>query len=175
LIEDPDFDLFGFREEDSPRFRTAIAEIHHGQQTVSSPDHVRSNVEYVSVADLPAIHKLMDTLLAKQQDFFAHLLDTMEKRDEVKEKLRQEREDKWRAEELEQKKVFNNTMVTLIRKLDCRERHGQDDLDRALANSCDENNCNSSFAEPGMKKRPRNLKRSKVFRIDQIEGRDADE
>ena len=93
-IEESDLDLsgeFGFQEEDSPPIHNAFADI-HSEHAMSDRHHIRrskkASIEYVSVADIQAIHKLMDTLLAKQQEFFADLLNTMEKRDEVKEKLR---------------------------------------------------------------------------------------
>ncbi|MCO5592447.1 hypothetical protein L7F22_046449 [Adiantum nelumboides] len=122
-VEDLELELsgeFGLRVDEPSHFVGANAE----PFVDSCPSHTehedgngKNGLKYVSVLDLRAVQDLMDSYLAKQRRFFAGLLDEVERREQLKEKLRQEREDRWRAEEREQRRIFTNAMILLTQRL----------------------------------------------------------
>lgn len=71
----------------------------------------------LSATDLDAVRELLESLVSRQQRFFVDLLDSMERKEEIRERIRQEKEEKWRAEERAQRCLFNNTMIILAKKL----------------------------------------------------------
>ena len=73
--------------------------------------------KYISVTDVTAVQSVLETVISRQQKFFRELLDSMERKEQMREQLRQEKEDKWRAEERAQRGVFNNAMIVLTQKL----------------------------------------------------------
>eukprot|EP00249_Psilotum_nudum_P021863 c28284_g2_i1 orf=942-2378(+) len=73
--------------------------------------------KFVAVTDLHAVRMLLETIISRQQHFFKELLDAMEQREQLREQIRQEREDKWRAEERAQRCMLNNTMLVLTQRL----------------------------------------------------------
>lgn len=90
---------------------------HADTRLKESREKQMKDYEHISAIDLSAVQELMETLLAKQQKFLVDLLNAVERREQEKEKIRQDREDKWRAEERAQRRVLNNTMVLLAQKL----------------------------------------------------------
>lgn len=73
--------------------------------------------KYISITDMEAVQSVLETVITRQQIFFRELLDAMERKEQMREQLRQEKEDKWRAEERAQRGVFNNAMIVLTQKL----------------------------------------------------------
>ena len=76
-----------------------------------------TGTKYISVTDVEAVQSVLETVIIRQQDFFRELLDAMERKEQMREQMRQEKEDKWRAEERAQRGVFNNAMIVLTQKL----------------------------------------------------------
>lgn len=81
------------------------------------PNTKRKEPTHGTAIDLSAVQELMEMLLAKQQKFFVDILNAVERREQAKEQIRQEREDRWRAEERAQRRILNNVMVLLAQKL----------------------------------------------------------
>lgn len=166
--EDLELDLvgeFGSREEESAPFFAAgtdapgNVEVCHVVEEQQA--HVRKRKKgpkYVSVTDLSAVQELMETVLSRQQRFFNDLLEEVEKKEHLKEQLRQEREDKWRAEEREQRSVFNNAMIILTQQL-LSENSGTG-LTSVATSSED-----LLEEHGGPKKRSKNWKRSEVLQL----------
>ncbi|KAG0567821.1 hypothetical protein KC19_7G164000 [Ceratodon purpureus] len=77
----------------------------------------RAGTKYIPVTDVEAVQNVLETVITRQQDFFRELLDAMERKEQMREQMRQEKEDKWRAEERAQRGVFNNAMIVLTQKL----------------------------------------------------------
>eukprot|EP01018_Ginkgo_biloba_P014664 Gb_06474 [translate_table: standard] len=73
--------------------------------------------KYITATDLDAVRELLESLVSRQQRFFTDLLDSMERKEQIREQIRQEKEEKWRAEERAQRCVFNNAMIVLTKKL----------------------------------------------------------
>lgn len=71
----------------------------------------------LSAMDLDAVRELLESLVNRQQRFFVDLLDSIERKEEIRERIRQEKEEKWRAEERAQRGLFNNAMIVLAKKL----------------------------------------------------------
>ncbi|XP_058113945.1 trihelix transcription factor DF1-like [Magnolia sinica] len=64
-----------------------------------------------------ALKDVVESLIAKQHRFFIDLLESMERREKIRERIRQEREEKWREEDRAQWLVFQNAMILLTKKL----------------------------------------------------------
>lgn len=166
-VDDMELDLsgeFGLRVDESPHFyaTSANADTFADTRPAHSMDdntHVKNGVKYTSVTDLRAVQELMDSYLAKQRRFFANLLDEVERREQLKERLRQEREDRWRAEEREQRRVFTNAMIILTQRLLGEPSNAS--FTTAGANSFE----NLSDEQGGLKKRSKNWKRSEVLQL----------
>lgn len=77
----------------------------------------KRDAEYLSSTDVSIVRELLETILTTQQQLFKDLLDAVEKKERIREQIRQEREDMWRAEERAQRFTFNNTMVILTQRL----------------------------------------------------------
>ncbi|KAH7315275.1 hypothetical protein KP509_21G042300 [Ceratopteris richardii] len=73
--------------------------------------------ENFSLTDISVVQELLETILSTQQQLFKNLLDAVEKKECMREQIRQQREDIWRAEERAHRYTFNNTMIILIQKL----------------------------------------------------------
>ncbi|GLJ40270.1 hypothetical protein SUGI_0827270 [Cryptomeria japonica] len=71
----------------------------------------------VSITDITAVKTLVETVISRQQRFFRELLESLERKDQIREQMRLERDDKWREEELAHRNVFNNAMMVLAQKL----------------------------------------------------------
>ncbi|CAM6110567.1 unnamed protein product [Calypogeia fissa] len=63
------------------------------------------------------VQSLLEAVIARQQRFFSDLLESMERKEQIRERIRQEREDKWREEERAQLGGFNNALIALTREL----------------------------------------------------------
>ncbi|MCO5579917.1 hypothetical protein L7F22_033784 [Adiantum nelumboides] len=79
------------------------------------PSHKRK--KYVAVTDLQAVQAMLEMVISQQQKIFKDFLDTLERKEQQREKIRQEREEKWRAEELAQSRILNDAMIVLTEKL----------------------------------------------------------
>ncbi|KAI5071949.1 hypothetical protein GOP47_0014200 [Adiantum capillus-veneris] len=163
-VEDIELDLsgeFGLRVDEPPHFVGANAEPFvdaHPSHHEHEDDYGKNGSKCMSVMDLTAVKDLMDSYLAKQRRFFAGLLEEVERREQLKERLRQEREDRWRAEEREQRRVFTNAMIILTQRL-LGDVSSSDHT--SWANSFD----NTSDEQGGLKKRSKNWKRSEVLEL----------
>jgi adenosyl cobinamide kinase/adenosyl cobinamide phosphate guanylyltransferase len=71
----------------------------------------------LTATDLDAVRELLESLVNRQQRFFVDLLESIERKEEIRERIRQEKEEKWRAEERAQRCLFNNAMIVLAKKL----------------------------------------------------------
>lgn len=154
---------FGLKGEDSPHLIGALAACGDAPPDQTLEEQIQSKkrkkpLKYVSLTDLSAVQELMETLLAKQQKFFMDLFNAVEKREQMKEKIRQEREDRWRAEEREQRRVFNNAMIILAQKV--LGEHSGPGMSTIV--TCSEN----VFDEEGrLKKRSKNWKWLEVSQL----------
>lgn len=82
------------------------------------PLHKRKrSPKYVAVTDLQAVQGMLEMVISQQQKIFKDFLDTLERKEQQREKIRQEREEKWRAEELAQSRILNDAMIVLTQKL----------------------------------------------------------
>ncbi|XP_024385102.1 uncharacterized protein [Physcomitrium patens] len=77
----------------------------------------RPEPKFVTVTDIESVQRVLETVITRQQIFFRELLDAMERKEQMREQMRQEKEDKWRAEERAHRGVFNNAMIVLTQKL----------------------------------------------------------
>lgn len=77
----------------------------------------RKGSNTLSVTDLNAVQGLLESIVARQQNFFKELFDGIEKKEELREQMRQEREEKWRAEERAQRQLFTEAMQILMERL----------------------------------------------------------
>jgi hypothetical protein len=73
--------------------------------------------KYMPVTDVAAVQSVLETVVSRQQKFFRDLLDSMERKEMVREQMRQEKEEKWRAEERAHRGIFHNAMIILTQKL----------------------------------------------------------
>ncbi|KAH9314661.1 hypothetical protein KI387_023288 [Taxus chinensis] len=72
---------------------------------------------YMMMEELEAVTELLESLVSRQQHFFSEMLDSMERKEQMREQIRQEKEEKWRAEERAQRCIFHNAMILLTTKL----------------------------------------------------------
>eukprot|EP00250_Pteridium_aquilinum_P018000 c2388_g1_i1 orf=457-1509(+) len=134
-------------------FTSTLAACVDAQPKQSSDEQIPSNKERkelknVAAIELSAVQELMERMLAKQQKIFVDLLNAVERREQAKEQIRQEREDRWRAEERAQRHVLNNAMVLLAQKfLDEHSGPGMATLSTGSENALD--------ASGRLKKRPK--------------------
>eukprot|EP00249_Psilotum_nudum_P021859 c28284_g1_i2 orf=956-2380(+) len=119
--------------------------------------------KYIAVTDLQEVQMLIETILSRQQHFFAELLDTMERREQLREEMRAEREENWRAEERAQRCIFNNAMLVLTQKL-VSDRGIPAPQEASGPLVC------SPVGDQGLKKRSRNWKRAEVLQLIKLRG-----
>ncbi|KAI5064619.1 hypothetical protein GOP47_0021289 [Adiantum capillus-veneris] len=129
--------------------------------------------KFLSVTDLHAVQSLLESTLAKQQVFFKELLDGIEKKEELREQMRREREEKWRAEERAQRFLFTEAMQILTQKLGVNNGVVEPSPIRAAAPVI------ANFMPPvyspivgnsGLKRRSKNWKRSEVLQLIKLRG-----
>ncbi|XP_077217117.1 uncharacterized protein LOC143851536 [Tasmannia lanceolata] len=66
---------------------------------------------------METLKELLESLMTRQHRFFVDLLESIERREKIREKNRQEREEKWREEDRAQRVLFQNAMILLTKKL----------------------------------------------------------
>ncbi|MCO5564546.1 hypothetical protein L7F22_018209 [Adiantum nelumboides] len=119
--------------------------------------------ESVSTTDISIVQELLESILTTQQQYFKDLLDAVEKKERIREQIRLEREEIWRAEERAQRYTFNNTMIILTQKL-----LGERPLGVTTALSVPTTATpmvSPSNAFGSSKKRSKNWKRTEVFQL----------
>lgn len=171
-IDDKELDLgddFQSRVDVSPPFSAASKDPPGNilaDQVVKDEPAKKSKLgpKYPPVADLSSVQELLESVLARQQRFFTDLLDALEKKEQLREQLRQEREDKWRAEEREQRCLFNNAMLFLTQQLLGGRGSG------AGVTSTSTSSESLSVEHGESKKRSRNWKRSEVLKLIKLRG-----
>jgi len=73
--------------------------------------------KYMAITDVAAVQYVLETMITRQQKLFRELLESMERKEMVREQMRQEKEEKWQAEERAHRSVFHNAMIVLTQKL----------------------------------------------------------
>eukprot|EP01018_Ginkgo_biloba_P018521 Gb_00669 [translate_table: standard] len=119
--------------------------------------------KYASITDIAAVNTLLETVISRQQKFFQELLDSLERKEQIREQMRQDREEKWRAEERAQRNVFNNAMIILTQKL-----LGDKGTETTMINSTAVSASNGP--RQGPKKRSKNWKRGEVLQLIKLRG-----
>lgn len=163
-VDDAELDFsgeFGLRMEETHQFYGTRLNSDNVADTrpTQHDTYANNGLRHMSSTDLKALQELMDSYLEKQRIFFANLLEEVEKREQLKERLRQEREDRWRAEEREQRRVFMNTMIILTQRLLGESSNAS--FTTAGTSSFE----NASDEQGGLKKRSKNWKRSEVVQL----------
>jgi hypothetical protein len=130
-------------------------------EVMASKGKKRRRPRYVSVSDLSAVKDLIETVIEKQQEFFKDLLETVERKEQMREQARQEKEEKWRAEERAERDMFNNAMMTLTQKL-VGEGVGKFTAGASVFQN------SSMDGNQALKKRSRNWKRAEVLQLIKI-------
>ncbi|KAH7281217.1 hypothetical protein KP509_36G036000 [Ceratopteris richardii] len=125
------------------------------------PSHKRK--KSVALTDLQTIQAMLETVIAQQQTIFKDFLDTLERKEQLREQIRQEQEDKWRAEELAQSRILSDTMIVLIQTL-VAERLGTLKAS-TLSTPVTCNQQPSSQSQMACMKRSKNWKRSEVLQL----------
>ncbi|KAG9455813.1 hypothetical protein H6P81_000321 [Aristolochia fimbriata] len=69
------------------------------------------------IETVEALKELLETLIERQQRFFAEVLESIERREKIREKIRRETEEKWREEDRAQSFVFQDAMILLTKRL----------------------------------------------------------
>lgn len=117
--------------------------------------------------DLDAV---LENLFARQQKFFRELLDSMERREQMREQIRQEKEDRWQAEERAQRCSLSEAMIRLSRKL-LQQQSQEFTALNGVVHITNNNNNNSGGGGGGNpKKRSKNWKRAEVLRLIKFRG-----
>lgn len=94
---------------------TELREIH--KDATLSPGKRKRASEHVLLTDLAVVQDLLETVITRQQRFFKDLLDAIDRKEQVREQIRHERDEKWRAEERAHRYAFNNAMIFLTQRL----------------------------------------------------------
>lgn len=111
---------------------------------------------------------VLENLFDRQQKFFRDLLDSMERREQMREQIRQEKEDRWRAEERAQRCSMSEAMIRLSRKLLQQQSQEFTAHNGVGVVSVTTTNNNSGGGNP--KKRSKNWKRAEVLRLIKFRG-----
>lgn len=120
--------------------------------------------KYITVTDLAAVQSLLEAVISRQQRFFRDLLDSMERKEQLREQIRQEKEDKWRAEERAQRGIFNNAMIVLTQKL------VGDRVSAVVPGVAGPLVVGSPEGPQGPKRRSKNWKRAEVLQLIKLRG-----
>lgn len=130
-------------------------------------------------AEMAALRELLESLVSRQQRFFAELLDSMERKEQIREQIRQEKEEKWRAEERAQRCVFHNAMMVLTKKVleaentkILEENEGVKLLENGLQASRNRGGMSINPGEAAIfpKRRSKNWKRAEVLQLITVRG-----
>eukprot|EP01018_Ginkgo_biloba_P034791 Gb_28594 [translate_table: standard] len=136
----------------------------------------RKNCQYLTATSLDEV---LENLFARQQKFFRELLDSIERKEQIREQIRQEKEEKWRAEERAQRCTFNNAMIVLTKKLlGQNQGAGLNGLNNIMSSEVldtekfhtDNNHNCSNNNNNNPKKRSKNWKRAEVLRLIKFRG-----
>ena len=122
----------------------------------------------MDIVNLQAIQTLLETLISRQQKIFKDFLGTLEKKEQQREEVRQEREDKWKAEERAQSRMFNNVMIMLAQKLVGDGVRGAEEVPGPSSTAQNMKNFTSNHQET--MKRSRNWKRDEVVELIKLRG-----
>ncbi|XP_057827693.2 trihelix transcription factor GT-2 [Cryptomeria japonica] len=125
----------------------------------------RLRPKYIAVSDLSAVKDIVGTVFEKQQELFRDVLENVERREQMRELARQEKEEKWRAEERAQREVFQKAMLVLLQRLvgDGAGNFESGALTIPPVSSFDGNN-------QVLKKRSKNWKRAEVLQLIRLRG-----
>ncbi|MCO5600291.1 hypothetical protein L7F22_054401 [Adiantum nelumboides] len=150
----------------------ASADDDDGCEDRSPPRKRGKGSKLLSVTDLHAVQSLLESILAKQQVFFKELLDGIEKKEELREKMRREREDKWRDEERAQRLFFTEAMQILTQKLGVNEVVEPPSIGVVAPVSTNYMPpvCSPMAGNFGLKRRSKNWKRSEVLQLIKLRG-----
>lgn len=136
------------------------------RQENSSPGK-RKREEVVTLLDTGVIQELLDTILSKQEKFLKDMLDAVDRREQMKEQMRREREDRWREEDRAQRFALSSALIQLTQRLLGGER-----LARPPAMNMDIVPANLAVTAPNglacPKKRSKNWKKSEVWNLIRI-------
>ncbi|KAG6544962.1 hypothetical protein Mapa_013654 [Marchantia paleacea] len=113
------------------------------------------------------VQSLLEAVIARQQKFFSDLLESIERKEQIREQIRQEKEDKWRAEERAQLGVFNNAMLVLTQELVGGDRGSNSIMPLTLTGSVVGSPEAGSI---GPKRRSKNWKSSEVLQLIKLRG-----
>lgn len=111
---------------------------------------------------------VLENLFDRQQKFFRDLLDSMEQREQIREQIRQEKEDRWRAEERAQRSSLSEAMIRLSRKL--LQQQSQEFTAHNGVGVVNIANTNNNTGGGNPKKRSKNWKRAEVLRLIKFRG-----
>lgn len=131
------------------------------------PLHKRKrSPKYVAVTDLQAVRALLDMVVSQQQKIFKEFLENLDRKEQQREKARQDREEKWRAEELKQGRILNDTMIVLSQKL------VGEGLGATTSAFPAQMVCNQGAQQQGQgsMKRSKNWKRTEVLQLIKLRG-----
>eukprot|EP01018_Ginkgo_biloba_P011664 Gb_35629 [translate_table: standard] len=132
-------------------------------EVVASKGRKRKRPKHFSVSDFSAVQGLIETVIEKQQEFFKELLEALERKEQIRVQARQEKEEKWRAEERAQQNMFNNAMITMAQKL-VGEGGGNFTAGASVFPIV------SMHGNRSLKKRSRNWKRAEVLQLIKLRG-----
>lgn len=140
-----------------------------GEETEDGSPPGKRRCRYWTGTGTNNLDEVLENIFARQQKFFNELLDSMEQREQIREQIRQEKEDRWRAEERDQRGNLSNAMILLSRKLLQQQNQELTALNGiGVANITNNNNPNSGSGNP--KKRSKNWKRAEVLRLIKFRG-----
>eukprot|EP00252_Welwitschia_mirabilis_P000645 TRINITY_DN10626_c0_g1_i1.p1 TRINITY_DN10626_c0_g1~~TRINITY_DN10626_c0_g1_i1.p1 ORF type:complete len:421 (-),score=91.45 TRINITY_DN10626_c0_g1_i1:225-1487(-) len=126
---------------------------------------------YGPISDIEAVKALLEVVISRQQRFFKELLESLEKKEQIREQMRQEREEKWRAEERAHRNVFNNAMIVLAHRILGEKAPSE----MGLVSAGDAEGTTvpagtASASVPVPKKRSKNWKRGEVLQLIKLRG-----
>ncbi|KAH7298988.1 hypothetical protein KP509_25G068400 [Ceratopteris richardii] len=107
-------------------------------------------------------------MLIKQQAFLKELLDGMERKEELRERQRQEREERWRVEERDQRQFYTEAMQLLAQKLTAH--NGAREVSTVKVEASVPLNGGPIDGNSSLKKRSKNWKRSEVLELIKLRG-----
>ncbi|GLJ46675.1 hypothetical protein SUGI_0983690 [Cryptomeria japonica] len=133
----------------------------------AAPSAKRRRCHYLTGAE---VDEILENLFVRQQSFFRELLDTMERKEQMREQIRQEKEDRWRAEERAHRCTLNNAMVLLTRKLLQQQQQQQSAAEAPPVTQAAAMGMGIGRAGSNPKKRSKNWKRAEVLRLIKFRG-----
>lgn len=167
-------------QRELPKMDTAMAEEERqdpppkeDEDKELEPARKKTKTKYLSVTDMEAVQTVLETLITRQQAFFRELLEAMERKEQMREQLRQEKEEKWRAEERAHRGVFNNAMIVLTQKLVGEQMLGASTLPGAPIAKAEPGQTVGSPMEGHQgvpKRRSKNWKRAEVLQLIKLRG-----